>query len=87
MDKINPEFLGNILDIFDDFLEEHNVRIPESDKEMEADFECDPNNFARLYGTVYDELLQKISKLIIAWTVPGTHHIDPYINSNGEEIH
>ena len=86
MDNINPEFLGNVIDVFDDFLEEHNIRIQESDKEMESDG-CDPDDSVRLYGTIYDELLQELSKLIIAWTVPGTHHIDPYINNKGEEIH
>lgn len=46
--NLNPEFLGSILDVFDDFLEDHNIRIPESDRELKSDFEYDPNNFTDL---------------------------------------
>ena len=61
-----PEFFGQIIDCFDDFLEEQDVRLPRSVKEMEED-EAGDGNDARIYGSDYDDLDSKIQETIKSW--------------------
>ena len=61
-----PEFFGQIIDCFDDFLEEQDVRLPRSVKEMEED-EAGDGNAARIYGSDYDDLNDKIQATIKNW--------------------
>lgn len=61
-----PEFFGQLIDCFDDFLEEQDVRLPRSDKEMADDGE-DDCNAARIYGSDYDDLNSKIQTTIKSW--------------------
>ena len=53
---ITKSNLRDIIEIFEDFLERHNVRIPDSDKEMKEDGEDLEINSARIYGMCYGEL-------------------------------
>lgn len=53
---ITKSNLRDIIEIFEDFLERHNVRIPDSDKEMKDDGEDPETNSARIYGMCYGEL-------------------------------
>lgn len=54
-----PEFIGQIIDIFEDFLEEKGVQLnfEESDDEVV------------LYGNDYDSLSDKIKNMLKAWHV------------------
>lgn len=66
-----PEFFGQIIDCFDGFLEEQEVRLPRSDKEMADDGE-DDCNAARIYGSDYDDLNDKIQVTIKSWAETET---------------
>lgn len=57
------EFIGNIIDIFEDFLEEHGIDISNPEKEDDEDDE----NKAIIYGTHYGEIEDKIDNMIRAW--------------------
>lgn len=56
------EFLGNIMDAIEDFLEEKGVDIPNDEKE-------ESDNPAILYGTGYGNLCNGIEQVLIAWGV------------------
>lgn len=66
--------INDIIEIFEDFLKEHNVRIPDSDMEMEKDGASPDENEARIYGMVYGELQETLlgyfEKLSESGTVP-----------------
>lgn len=76
IDLTSPETVGAFIDIFDDFLEDENVRIPSSDKELKASGEWndDGQNRARIYGSTYDRLANKVLTLL--------RGIEQNINSN-----
>lgn len=63
-----PEFFGQIIDCFDDFLQEQDVRLPRSVKEMEDDDETGDCNSARIYGSDYDDLNDKITETVQNWS-------------------
>ena len=60
-----PEFLGQIIDIFEDFLEERNIDLQNS----ERDERDDPENAAIIYGTDYGELQSELEEMLTAWKV------------------
>ena len=60
------EFLGQLIDVFDDFLEERDGRIPTSDAEMEENDELEESE-ARIYGSDYSELEENIRELLGNW--------------------
>ena len=63
------EFIGQIIDIFEDFLEEKGVQIENPEKaEIIADSE-DPDDICILYGTDYDELQYVIEDTLRSWGV------------------
>ena len=65
-DNDKPEFIGQIVDIFEDYLEEKKIDIPSEDREIEinsllergiyanAQEAIDNEGFARIYGEDYD---------------------------------
>lgn len=61
MSKVyTKEYAANIIDIFEDFLNERGITLPTSEKEkMEAG--NDDENGAAIYGNDFDELSDKIS--------------------------
>ena len=55
------EFVGQVIDIFEDFLEEKGVVLNNS--------ECDQDeNAAIIYGSDYGELYQQIEELLVNWS-------------------
>lgn len=68
-----PEFFGQLIDCFDDFLQEQDVRLPRSVKELEENEEGDCN--ARIYGSDYDDLNSKIQATIKSWTSPENRNV------------
>lgn len=55
--------INDVIETFEDFLERYNVRIPDSDYEM-TESGCDPKtNIARIYGTVYGDLMFDLLEL------------------------
>ena len=60
-----PEFVGQIIDIFEDFLDSHGVII--DNPEREEDPNADPESMANIYGTDYDELQDEIEQTLVNW--------------------
>lgn len=63
------DFLAQLIDIFDDALEERDIRIPSSDEEMKENDEFEGNE-ARLYGMDYGWLQENLENAVREW--PGT---------------
>lgn len=57
------EFLGQIIDIFEDFLEDHNIDIPNEERDGDDD------NPAIIYGSDYDRLQNELLELMKAWKI------------------
>ena len=64
-----PEFLGRIIDIFEDFLEEKGIDIDNPEKE-------DNDDAAIIYGSDYGILQDQLKDLMKAWGIisDGTHN-------------
>lgn len=75
-------YAAEILDLFDDMLNRHGIRVPsEEDDERGAD------NDAALYGMVYADLLEDVENIIIgiARSAADGTEIVPYIFGEDEE--
>lgn len=57
-----PEFLGRIIDIFEDFLEEKGINIDNSEREEDDDA-------AIIYGSDYGILQDRLTDLMKAWGI------------------
>lgn len=60
-----PEFIGQIIDTFEDFLEEKGIDIPNDEK----DDRDDPDSAAIIYGTDYGNLQSALEELMLNWGV------------------
>lgn len=60
------EFLGQIIDIFEDFLDEKGVKIdsPDRDRDSIEDASCSDTN---IYGCDYDYLSDRIASTMTNW--------------------
>ena len=56
---------GQLIDIFEDFLGERAVVIPNSEKDDDEDL--DPEKAANIYGIDYDELADKLMDTLERW--------------------
>lgn len=59
-EKDKAEFLGQIIDIFEDFLEDKGINIPNEDRDQDEDG-------AIIYGEDYDVLRSQIESTLVAW--------------------
>lgn len=59
------EFIGQIIDTFEDFLEEKGIDIPNDEK----DDRNDPESAAIIYGTDYGNLQSALEGLMLGWGV------------------
>ena len=64
-DGDRPEFIGQIIDIFEDFLESKGIDIENPEKAE------DPDSEAIIYGTDYCELESRLEKTLINWGILG----------------
>ena len=64
-EKDRLEFIGQIIDIFEDFLEEKGIEIQNDEKE-------DSENPAIIYGTDYGDLSDDIENMMVSWGVLKT---------------
>ena len=62
------EFLGQIIDIFEDFLEEKGVKIDNPEKLEDPDLRDDPDSTI-IYGSDYGELQTRLQEMMEAWDV------------------
>ena len=69
-----PEFVGQIIDIFEDFLDARGVVL--KNEERDTDEDLDPEEAANIYGDDYDELKDALAKMMSRWGVlRGTEDI------------
>lgn len=66
-----PEFVGEIIDIFEDFLDDKNVKIPKSeeDKRLAMENDVEDIDFIKIYGSDYDNLSSKLNMLLKMWNI------------------
>lgn len=57
------ELIGQIIDIFEDFLENHNIDIPNEERDNDTD------NPAIIYGSDYGQLQEELLELLRAWKI------------------
>ena len=74
--------INDVIELFEDFLGDYNVRIPESEREKAE--ESDPDNEALIYGMVYGDLqfrlLEHFEKL------EKDNKVAPVVNSWNDEV-
>ena len=74
-----PEFIGQFIDIFEDFLDEKGIVIPNQKRDFEEDLE--PEESANIYGEDYDFLEQEIKKVLIRWEIiANKENPKPWLN-------
>lgn len=65
-----PEFIGQIIDIFEDFLADKNIEIPNPEKEDDRDsYENPDEEIAILYGSDYGELQTALENTMEHWGI------------------
>lgn len=57
------ELIGQIIDIFEDFLESHNIDIPNEERDEDTD------DAAIIYGSNYGQLQEELLELMKAWEI------------------
>jgi len=62
-----PELIGNIIDIFEDFLDDKGIIIP--NQERDEDPELDAESSANIYGEDYDSLSTSLENLLRSWNI------------------
>ena len=72
---ITLDDINDVIELFEDFLEEHGVRIPSSDKQRYEDSLVDPpdweENTAIIYGMDYGDLQFELLDLLEKWHKDG----------------
>ena len=61
------EFIGQILDVFEDYLEEKGVSILNEDRQAAIEAGEDPEGLCILYGSDYGELQSGIKEILYHW--------------------
>lgn len=59
------EFKGQLIDIFESFLDERGIVIPNPERDEDEDL--DPEESANIYGSDYDELADKLMDTLEKW--------------------
>ena len=65
-----PELVGQIIDIFEDFLDERGIVLQNPERDENEDL--DPENSANIYGTDYGELQDAIEATLYNWNITET---------------
>ena len=61
------EFLGQIIDIFEDFLEERGIDSRSEYNSISKGGTADPDNAAIIYGTDYGCLAEELEVMMVSW--------------------
>lgn len=72
------EFIGQIIDIFEDFLEEKGISIPNEDRDNDPDLEDE--SAAIIYGNDYYLLEEKISETLANWNIVHEFEVNSKLN-------
>ena len=63
------EFVGQIIDIFEDFLESKNINIENPEKQEAVSDGEDPESICIIYGTDYGDLQSQIEETLYNWNI------------------
>lgn len=63
-DEDEAEFVGQIVDIMEDFLEEKGIVLDNPERE---DYEEDPDSLANIFGKDYDYIADRVRDRLLAW--------------------
>ena len=75
-----PEFVGQIIDIFEDFLKEKNINIENPEKSEIED------NEAIIYGSDYDSLRDSLVSMMKAWDIIDEEVLPGNSNANLDSL-
>ncbi len=64
-----PELVGQIIDIFEDFLEEKGIDIPNPEKKEAVDDGEHPESICIIYGSDYGDLQDCIEATLRSWSL------------------
>lgn len=64
-----PEFVGQIIDIFEDFLADRDIILDNDEREQAIYEGQDPGEVAIIYGTDYGELQTALEAMLINWNI------------------
>jgi len=76
---LNQELIGQIIDIFDDFLESKGIDIPNPEK-------TESESPAVFYGSDYGEVQSQLEVLLSGWAKPAENYICPFVDERGKEV-
>lgn len=62
-----PEFLGQIIDIFEDFLTNRGIVLENDERDFDEDL--DEEESANIYGDDYDELHDNLENMMCNWGI------------------
>lgn len=65
--ETRAEFIGQVIDIFEDFLEEKGITIDNPEKTEDPNE--DPDCIANIYGTDYGMLQDQLEELLQNWGI------------------
>ena len=66
-DNDKAEFIGQIIDTFEDFLDEKGIKIP--NEERDHDDYTDPDTYANIYGSDYDMIANALTEIMERWHI------------------
>lgn len=66
-----PEFIGQIIDTFEDFLDEKGVFIENSERDADEEITGE-NNCAIIYGEDYSRIADDIQNILAGWELIKT---------------
>lgn len=64
-----PEFVGQIIDAFEDFLAERNIVLPNDEIDDAVADGADADEVAVIYGTDYGQLQTAIEEILNQWSL------------------
>lgn len=64
-----PEFVGQIIDAFEDFLAERNIVLPNDEIDGAVADGSDADEVAIIYGTDYGQLQSAIEEILSQWSL------------------
>lgn len=64
MPKLNNNFIGQIIEVFEDFLDKRGIDVPNEDKAQ------DPEGASTIYGIDFAELMDEIADVLNRWNIP-----------------
>lgn len=65
-----PEFIGQIIEAFENFLDKRNIILQNEEKEDAIKEVEDADEIANIYGSDYGELQTEIEYILDKWNIP-----------------